>query len=286
MVLCFKLETCVGVPEHMWLTCDAMITATIELCWKLFASFLVIRLLKDGLDDLANGKVDLRTHAITLIKATCIGTFLLYYKEILSLFDDFINIFCVSVDVKSHLFLHGRIVEDIRNEGMPGHFPLLSKAINWFLYQIPQLLSAVTHEGAITIVQYFRTIGLFIAIAMGPFAALFSLLPGPFKHGWTTWSRTYATISCWAITLNLFKLLSVLSVKSSMDLNDAGKLKLFQGLGDTTMFSFVLLVAIIGTPIWTSIFIGHAITPNIGAGLRQGFSVAKAVYDKVSNKKK
>ena len=75
-------------------------------------------------------------------------------------------------------------------------------------------------------------------------------------------------------------------MKSSMDLNDAGKLKLFQGLGDTTMFSFVLLVAIIGTPIWTSIFIGHAITPNIGAGLRHGFSVAKAVYDKVSNKKK
>ena len=275
MVLCFELKTCSGIPEHMWLTCEAIISATITLCWKLFASFLVIRLLKDGLDDLANGKVDLRTHANTILRATFISIFLLYYKDILSFFDEFIDVFCISVDARSHVFLHGRIQEDIREAGTPGHFSFLKSFINGLLYMIPQILSAVTHEGAISIVQYFRAIGLFIAIAMGPFSALFSLLPGPFKHGWTTWSRTYATISCWAITLNLFKLLSTMSVKTATELNDAGAMKLFQGTVDTTMFSLVLLVAIFGTPIWTSIFIGHAITPNIGAGMRNVVSISK-----------
>lgn len=278
MVLCFKLETCSNMPEHMWLTCDAIITATISICWKLFASFLVIRLLKDGIDDLANGKVDLRTHASTLIKATCIGIFLLYYKEILSLFDNFINMFCVSVAEGSE-----HVIYDIgKDTFMDPNVFSWKKLVNKLLFTIPDLISVLSHTGLIGFVYYFRSISLFIAIAMGPFAALMSLLPGPFKHGWTTWSRTYATISCWAITLNLFKIMSTMLREKAVLIDYESSDHLFQGVASSTGLNIALWIAIWGTPLWTAIFIGHAITPiNLLAAMRNvddWRNKAKAVF--------
>lgn len=264
MVLCFKLETCPNMPEHMWLTCDAIITATIALCWKLFASFLVIRLLKDGIDDLANGKVDLRTHVITILNATIIATFLLYYKETLVFLDNFINMFCVSVAEGSE-----HVIYDIgKDTFMDPHVFSWKKLVNQVLFTIPDLLSVLSHNGAIGLVQYFRAIGLFIAIAMGPFAALMSLLPGPFRHGWITWTRTYLTISCWAITLNLFKIMSTMLREKAALIDYNSTDHLFQGVASSTLLTIALWIAILMTPIWTSIFIGHAIAPNIGAGVR------------------
>ena len=143
------------------------------------------------------------------------------------------------------------------------------------LFIIPNLISILSHPGLIAFVHYFRSIGLFIAIATGPFAALMSLLPGPFKHGWTTWSRTYATISCWAITLNLFKIMSTMLREKSALIDYNSTYHLFQGAASSTGFAIALWIAILMTPIWTSIFIGHAIAPNIGAGMRNVVSISK-----------
>ena len=58
---------------------------------------------------------------------------------------------------------------------------------------------------------------------------------------------------------------------------------LFQGAASSTGLAIALWIAILMTPIWTSIFIGHAITPNIGAGMRNVVSISKVTAQVLKN---
>ena len=129
-----------------------------------------------------------------------------------------------------------------------------------------KVLGLLSHGVAVALMHYVKAVSLLVVVQFGPLAALFSLLPGPFKRSFSVWSKSYVNITCWTITLNIFWVLS--KTFSTASLIKAGGIG--APFGETlgyTCLSIVLFVAIFLTPTWTSKFIGGVLVPNMTTGL-------------------
>ncbi len=274
----FILPTCPGIPESMWLATSAVMDALIKICWKLFGGFLAIRFIKDGFVDVMNGRFELRTHLNTVFQAVLIGIFLSYYKFILMSFDNFIDMFCISDKEVLPVALGKLEVSAPDYEKSFRFFSIIKTLLKGIFDLLPKLISIFSHAGAIAVVHYFKAIALLIASQFGPLAALFYLLPGPFKKGFSTWAKSYINISCWAITLNLFWVLSkAFSVTSFFTESNSASTLVGETAGHAIL-SFVFFIAIFLTPVWTSKFIGSAIVPNLGGALDVASKVSKIAW--------
>ena len=110
--------------------------------------------------------------------------------------------------------------------------------------------------------HYIKAISLLVLATIGPVAALFSLLPGPFRSSINTWSKGYINVSCWTITLTILDALSnnFASYSKGPEFSQA-------------LLSFVIFIMAFFTPTWTSKLIGGVNLGNVAAGL--GTSPAK-----------
>lgn len=178
-----------------------MIDVITKKCWRLFGVFLAVKFISDAWVEIAHGKFELRTHVKTVFQAMMIGVFLAYYKSLLMFFDHFIDSLCV-FDQEALC----ASIEPIQDR-LPNYEPRQSAGQSWFsvikllakmvLDFFPKLVALLTHGGAVALMHYIKVIALLVTSQFGPLAALFSLLPGPFKRGFATWAKSYLNITCW-----------------------------------------------------------------------------------------
>ena len=272
----FILPSCPGVPDSMWVATSSMIDVITKKCWRLFGVFLAVKFISDAWVELAHGKFELRTHVKTVFQAMMIGVFLAYYKSLLMFFDHFIDSLCV-FDQEALCASIERI-----QDRLPNYEPRQSAGQSWFLVIkllakmvldfFPKLVALLTHGGAVALMHYIKVIALLVTSQFGPLAALFSLLPGPFKRGFATWAKSYLNITCWTITINIFWVLTKAFSTTSFWIESSTATSLLEeGLGHA-LFSIVLFIAIFLTPTWTSKFIGGAITANVATALSVAIS--------------
>jgi hypothetical protein len=93
---------------------------------------------------------------------------------------------------------------------------------------------------------------------------LFSILPGPFKKGW---AHSYIHVTCWAITLNIFRILVKAFTAVSLFTEPGSVSTFFSEAIGHTFLSLILFIAIFLTPAWTSKFIGPTVTAPLGASV-------------------
>ena len=144
--------------------------------------------------------------------------------------------------------------------------PCLRCFFEKLLDSFPKALGLLSHGGAVVFMHYLKVVSLLVSMQFGPIAALFSLLPGPFASSFSTWAKSYLSISCWSITLNIFWLLSKTFAATSMAQVGGIGVPFGETLGYTGL-SLVLLMAIFLTPTWTAQFIGSAIVANLTRGV-------------------
>jgi hypothetical protein len=263
----FILPTCAGIPDSMWIVASASIEAMLNTCWKLFAVFLVIKFIHDGLGDIVNGRFELRAHLKTILQAILIGSFLKYYKFFLMTFDNFIELFCFPVEEVLQGSI-GKLAGNIPDYTKDDSWLNVSKIFLKILFEFfPKLMTLSTHAGAIKVMHYLKSVGLLLASQLGPIAALFSLLPGPFKKGFASWAKSYINMSCWAITLNIFWALAKAFMTTSFFIKADSATSFAGETAGATLLSLVFFIAIFLTPTWTSKFIGGAIVANLGSAI-------------------
>lgn len=125
--------------------------------------------------------------------------------------------------------------------------------------------------------HYVKAISLVITSLLGPFAAVFSLLPSVFKHTFSTWAKSYVHLTFWTVILNIFSILSKSLVTLSISLkSDAAAASFKQDTG-STFLSFILFFAIFLTPVWTSKLISGAVVASIGNALHSGFKLFRDI---------
>jgi len=253
----------------MWIAVAAMINATTKKCWLLLGAFVAIKILSDALSEVT--QFNLRTHLKTLFHTLLIALFLTYYKSLLMFFDQFIASLCVFDGAVFHEAfsqateqVEEAIAQD--NGGWRSRFASFWKPIKdmWGFWVTG--VGLLSHSTIVAIMHYVKAVTLLIVVQFGPLAALFSLLPGPFRRSFSTWAKSYVNVTCWTITLNIFLVLA--KTFASVSRINAGSLGI--PLGETlgyTCLSIVLGVAIFLTPTWTAKFISGATVANLSTGL-------------------
>lgn len=267
----FILSSCPGIPDSMWIATASMIDAIIQKCWMLFGVFLAIKLISDASLDVANGKFELRPHVKTMFQAMLIAIFLAYYKPLLMFFDRFIDSLCLfdqEVLQASLARVQDRLPDyEQGNQAGKSWFLVIRTFVKMIFDYFPKVVALLTHGGALTLMHYIKAVALLVTSQFGPLAALFSLLPGPFKRGLATWAKSYINITCWTITISIFWVLTkTFSATSFWIESNSTATFLEENIGHT-LLSIILFIAIFLTPTWTSKFIGSAITANVATGL-------------------
>jgi hypothetical protein len=275
----FALPSCPGIPDAMWLSASSIINFGTTICWYLFGISLAINLAYGTYEDILNEKLNIRRLAKTLSKAMLIGLFLSNYKTILMFFDQFISTVFVFGDEPLYeayktLKEKDKLAEYHKNFSFFSPIRLLITGIFSFL---PKMISLFTHQGAINFMHYVKAISLVITSLLGPFAAVFSLLPSVFKHTFSTWAKSYVHLSLWTVILNVFYILSKSLTSLSISIkSDAADASFKQNTG-STFLSFILFFAIFLTPVWTSKLINGAVVANIGSALHSGFKLLRDI---------
>lgn len=264
----FYLVNCPGVHNHMWNAVSYLIDGAIKTSLQLLPVFLVIRLSTDEFMNRYNGVVDLKKHVKTIFETVVIVCFLYKYKWSLEIFDKFISLIAIAkIEVIEEALANvdsGSQWKNIIGQVMKGISNFLTKYV-----------FACTQQGAIMLMHYFKTILLMIASTLGPFAVTLSLLPGPFRKGFSNWSKHYINISCWTITLNILTVLTEAHRKAYAK---------SQGIGETSanvLMSIVLFFIIFLTPTITSYFVGGTIIPNISIITKAATEAGKKLFSGV-----
>ena len=247
------------LPASMWVAASAMIDVIIEKCWLLLAAFVTIKILTDALQDYE--QVSLATHLRTLFRALVMVVVLSYYKQLLMYFDYFIDSLCMHGDeglarAAQRLSDTGQVKKEVDVTKLSSIWQAL-KSIFSVLEKVIALLS---HQGAIYLMHYLRAVALLVLMQLGPLAMLLSWLPGPFQGSFQQWLKSYITISCWAITLQIFWALSKAFAGVAW-LGDVGLVEEIEPVAHT-LLSIILLIAIFMTPTWTAKFMGSAMLSN------------------------
>ena len=256
----FILPSCYGLPEAIWIAASAMLDTILTKCWALLGAFLVIKLLVSAWGDVGEERFSLRTYLKILFQGLLIALFLTYYKTFLMTFDYFIDSICV---FDSDVF---QPTKELKEPSGSAWFGFLKSPIQTLLDNWAQWLVLFTHGGAVKLMHYVKSVTLLVLLQFGPLAALFSLLPGPFKQSFSTWSKSYLNVSCWTITLNILWVLS--NSFSRVAIETAGNPSSLLGEKMAyTMLSLVLFIAIFLTPTWTSKLINGVNPANLTAGI-------------------
>lgn len=233
----FILPSCYGLPESMWIAASAMLDTTIQRCWFLLGTFVVVKMLVRALSELGKTHFSLATHLKIIARAFLIAIFLHYYKNFLMTFDYFID--------SLSLFEKHRLPQpSVGSEKSLG----ISGTVGRFLLdRFKHFMFFLTQEGAVRMMHYVKSVVLLILAQLGPFAALFSLLPGIFSASFKTWARGYINVSCWGVTLAIVDMLAVHLVENVHTGSATAQVVL----------SFSLFIATLFTPLWTSYLINR-----------------------------
>lgn len=247
----FILPSFPPMPDGMWVASSGMIDASVRLCIKLLGGFVTLKIMHDWYEGYE--EMNVAMHIRTLFKALMMVVFFSYYKPILMYFDYFIDMVSIH-DHGSELVFDkfqslGNNYEPIKGFG----FSAIGRYVKQFFEMMAQIVVLLTHGGAIYFMHYTRAVALLLLAQVGPIAALLSWLPGPFGGSFGQWMKNYASISCWAITLQVFWVLSE-GFGTTIKLGGIGS-----QLGQV-LLHIALFLAILSTPTWTSTFInGHTL---------------------------
>ena len=239
-----------------------MLDSTLSRCTQLLGGFVTLKMMYDWYEryDEGNGALPLRT----LCSALAMVVFFRYYKQLLMYFDYFIDALCIHA--------HGGelVFEKLKELGTPhepfqgGFWKSLWQGYRMLVDLMMQLAVLFTHKGLICFMHYIRAVSLLLLVQVGPLAALLSWLPGPFSRAFEQWRKSYATVSCWAITLQVCWVLSQGFGAGVMQQD------LLAGPGARigyVLLSIALLFAILMTPSWTARFIGGDMLGGFVSGL-------------------
>lgn len=237
----FILPSCYGIPESMWLMASSMLDEILKKCWVLLSAFVVVKMLISAFNDLGGEGFSLRVQLKILAQAFLIAIFLTYYKTFLMTFDYLIESLC---------FFEGSVLRTKINsiEKIEG-----SMIKRFFLDYIKEAIVFVTQKGAVKFMHYIKAVALLVLSQLGPFAALFSLLPGPFSTSFKTWYKGYLNISCWTLTLAIIDVLA-----SGLQVNSEES---------QVILSYVLFITTLFTPTWTAKLISGINLGNLAAGV-------------------
>ena len=169
----------------------------------LLGASVVIKMIASAFMDMGEERFSIRTQFRILAQAFLIAVFLTYYKTFLMTFDYMIDSLC--------FFKPEMMQQPVRNtESIASGGNTITR---WIIRQTGDFfLSFLTQKGMIKFMHYIKSVSLLILAILGPFATLFSLLPGPFKSSFKTWSRGYINVSCWTITLAILEVLVAIAI--------------------------------------------------------------------------
>lgn len=235
----------------MWLVASGMLDTIIKRCWMLLGAFVVIKMIVSAFMDLGEERSSLGTQFRILAQAFLIAVFLNYYKTCLMTFDYMIDSLC---------FLKPEVIQQTASNA-----ERISSGGNtitqWIIKRTGEFfLSFLTQKGMIKFMHYIKSVSLLILAIIGPFAALFSLLPGPFQASFKTWSKGYINVSCWTITLVILEVL-VATFQATIGQD-----------GYEIPLSFVLFIMTFFVPTWTAKLIGNVNLGNVAAGVGRGIA--------------
>jgi hypothetical protein len=276
MTVDFILPSCPGLSEALWITASLMLDASVKMSWVVLIGTFSLRFLSDIYTDLGREQLSLRTHIITIFHAVLVAIFLNHYKFILMVFDNFIDLISLS-DTE----IIAKVVPASSGQGadIAETLPVIKELSFFprifFKYSIKLLL--ISHQAAIWFMHYLKMISLLITALLGPFAAAFSMLPGLSIKRLAGWAKIYVSISSWAITLNIFWVLTQVHRKIF-----ASQATLAPGEGIAYLLTSIgLFLAIFQTPTFTAKFVGYALSANVGGGVdtlaRKGTSLARTL---------
>ena len=255
----FILPSCYDIPESMWVVASAMLDTILKRCWLLLGAFVVVKMLVSAFSDLGEERFSLGIQLRILAQACCIAILFTYYKTFLMTFDYFIDSLCFfEVDVVPRTV-------DNAEEVTGGHGVVTQYCLKYF----KQGMVVLTREGPVRFMHYIKSVALLVLSMLGPFAALFSLLPGPFKASFQSLSKGYINVSCWTITLAIINTLS----------DSFQNISIGSGVSQV-LLSFVLFIAALLTPTWTSKLISGVNLGNLAAAV--GTAPAKAGRSAIS----
>ena len=247
----FVLPSCYGIPESMWLVASNVLNNVLSQCWMLLSAFVLVKMLASAFMDIWEERFSLGTQFRILAQAFMIAVFFTYYKTFLMTFDytiDSLSSFKPAV-MKQTV----QQIEQITNkkQGITEWIiKMIGKGASYTFFNI------FTKMGALKFMHYIKSVSLLILAILGPFATLFSLLPGPFRSSFKTWSKGYIHVSCWTITLAILEVLTQAFI-ASISGRDLWEIPL----------SFVLLIMIFFVPTWTTKLISSVNLGNIAAGV-------------------
>lgn len=291
----FILPTCPGVPDSMWMVMSAMLQVMINVCWGFFKLFVPFKLIWVGVVDVANGKIDVRTHVKTMLQAVLIAILLAHYKFLIMYFDRFIDMFCISEnDVATQISVYLKDSAAVYDQ----EFKAYTEGKNWF-YAIkvffkvifdllPKMLMIFVHGGAVKLMHYLKVMVLLPTILLGPFSAILTFLPGPLKKGFSSWVKSYINITSWAITLHIFSILTKYYSGAAFWIKSHSAASLVGESVGHVLLSIGLLVAIFLTPTFTSKLLGGAIVANVGNALNMAsgkMGLGRRLAKSLTNKK-
>lgn len=242
----FILPSCYGIPESMWLAASNVLNAILSKCWMLLGAFVVVKMIASAFMDIGEERFSIRTQFRILGQAFLIAVFFIYYKVFLMTFDYMIDSLS-SFKEEAMLQIDTYVKPEISKKStIPSWFPIKSAISQFILY---------IQEGPSLFMHYIKSVSLLILSLLGPFASLFSLLPGPFKGSFKTWSKGYINVSCWTITLAILEVLTA-AFKATLG-EENWQIRL----------SIVLFIMTFFVPTWTSKLIGSINLGNVAAGV-------------------
>ena len=255
----FVLPSCCGyIPESMWLVVSVMLNTMLKRCWFLLGAFVVIKMLVSAFVGLGEDRFSAASQMKIVAQTFLITVFLIYYKTFLMTFDYMIDSLC---------FIKSEVIKHVRD-----HTQSVTKSkiwLAWLSSWFNRMLSLpggslffCMQQGVSAFMHYVRSIALLTLSVLGPLSVLFALLPGPFKSSFTTWSRSYIHVTCWAIILTIIDILEETFTFGT----DTGI--------SSNLLSAALLVVTFFVPTWTSKLISSVDLGNIVIGMGRASSMA------------
>lgn len=242
----FILPSCYGIPESMWMAASAMLDTILKRCWALLGAFVVGKMLMSAFNALGEERVALGAQLRILAQAFFIAMFLTYYKTILMVFDYCMDSLC---------FFEVNVAKSTTEQAQ--HVSKSGNALmRYLLKYFKDMMALMTHKGSIRFMHYIKSVALLVLATIGPFAALFSLLPGPFSASFRTWTKGYLNVSCWTI---------ILAVLDTLATGFATYSK-----GSTTfqaLLSIVLFITAFFTPTWAAKLVSGINLGSLAAGV-------------------
>jgi hypothetical protein len=250
----FILPTCPGIPDGTWMAAGKCIDYVTGVSIKLLSAGFVTQLLFSGLSNSTNGRVDVAGMLRLIGKTLGLFLFLNYSKRIFFTWEVFMDELCPHIDS----ILPQPTEQQVE---WPSGFRFLTILFQGLLGLVETLLFIFTIDGAIIAVNFLKSILLVFLCIVGPLSAGLTLFP-LFSKSFSTWIKSYITVSFQAFTLEVFSILNNTSM--------LGNFKEVGGTGLQAMISLILFFAVLMTPVWTSMFVNSVMTPNLMGALGQG----------------